>query len=311
MPEARLPYRTLSSHPPRILVTGARGQVGFELQRALALQGQVTAVDRQACDLSDADAIRRCVRAVQPDLIVNAGAYTAVDKAESDQDTAYAINATAVRVLAEEARTLGAALMHYSTDYVFDGERDRPYREDDLTQPLNIYGASKLAGENAMAEVLGQQSPWWVIRTTWVYGLHGNNFLKTMLRLASQRGSLAVVADQIGAPTSAALIADISARFWQQQADSGLYHLAAGGETSWHGYAQHAIKRALAGGLKSTLNPETIQALTTADYPTPARRPANSRLNCDKLQRTLGLALPDWTLAVNQTTDLLMENRSS
>lgn len=295
----------------RILVTGANGQVGFELQRALALVGEVVAVDRQRCDLSDPASIRDCVRAVAPDVIVNAGAHTAVDRAESEPELAYAVNATAVRVLAEEARRSGAAMVHYSTDYVFDGQAEGAYAESASTSPLGVYGASKLAGEQALAEVFaGAEEAFWILRTTWVFGLHGNNFLKTMLRLGHQRDQLSVVADQIGAPTSAALIADVTARLLLRRPDSGVYHLAAAGETSWHGYAQRALRMAAASGLALRLDPETIRAIPSSDYPTPARRPANSRLDCRKLSQALDLTLPEWELAVDQATRVLLGNRS-
>lgn len=294
---------------PRILVTGANGQVGFELQRALALVGEVVAVDRQRCDLADANSVRRCVRAVAPSVIVNAGAHTAVDRAQSEPDLAYAVNATAVGVLAEEAKALGASMVHYSTDYVFDGEAEGWYGEADATNPLGVYGASKLAGEQAMADVLADANAYWVLRTTWVFGLHGGNFLKTMLRLGQQRDQLSVVADQIGAPTSAALIADVTARLLLRRPDAGVYHLAAAGETSWHGYAQRVLRMAAASGLPLRVDPEAVRAIPASDYPTPARRPANSRLNCEKLSRALDLTLPDWSLAVDQATRVLLGSR--
>lgn len=296
---------------PVILLTGAKGQLGFELQRSLALLGQVVAVDRQGCDLSRPEHIRAYVRSCQPQIIVNAAAYTAVDRAESEPEQAQAINATAVQVLTEEARALGAALVHYSTDYVFDGAQQAPYQESDIPQPLSVYGASKLAGEQAIQRTLrADDSPWWILRTSWVYGLHGKNFLKTMLRLAVQRDSLSVVSDQIGSPTSAALLADITAHLLRQRPASGLYNLAATGATSWHGYARHVIARAQEAGLKTLVSADAIKAIPTSAYPLPASRPANSRLRCDKLQAALKVSLPDWTLAVNQTLDLLLENRS-
>lgn len=297
-----------------ILVTGSRGQVGFELQRALAPLGRVVAVDRQRCDLADPAAVRDCVRSLRPDVIVNAAAYTAVDRAESERALAFAVNAESPGVLAEEAARLGAPLLHYSTDYVFDGSHSGAQVETAQTRPLNVYGASKLAGEQAVQAVSGEH---WILRTSWVFGLHGANFLKTMLRLAGERETLAVVADQQGAPTSAALIADVTAhlvRAWlrgEAVPASGCYHLAAAGITDWHAYARRVIARAAAAGLPTRVAAEDIRAISTADYPTPATRPANSRLDCGKLEQALGIVLPDWTLAVDQTVDLIMENRRS
>lgn len=297
-----------------ILVTGSRGQVGFELQRALAPLGRVVAVDRQRCDLADPAAVRDCVRSLRPDLIVNAAAYTAVDRAESERALAFAVNAESPGVLAEEAARLGAPLLHYSTDYVFDGSHSGAQVETAQTRPLNVYGASKLAGEQAVQAVSGEH---WILRTSWVFGLHGANFLKTMLRLAGERETLAVVADQQGAPTSAALIADVTAHLVRARLRgeavpaSGCYHLAAAGITDWHAYARRVIARAAAAGLPTRVAAEDIRAISTADYPTPATRPANSRLDCGKLEQALGIVLPDWTLAVDQTVDLIMENRRS
>lgn len=298
------------SQPFTILLTGAQGQVGFELCRALAPLGQVIALAREQCNLADLQGLRQRVRDVEPQLVVNAAAYTAVDKAESDTALAYAVNGEAVAVLAEEAKALGAGVIHYSTDYVFDGEKLGAYTETDATAPLGVYGQSKLAGEQALA---ASGASYQVFRTSWVYGLHGNNFLKTMLRLAKQKDSLSVVADQYGAPTSAALIADVTAlavRALRQDRplDSGLYHLVASGETSWHGYASHLLARAQGKGLVMRFPVADIKAIPTSDYPTAARRPANSRLDCRKLENALSVRLPDWTLGVNQTIDLLMEN---
>lgn len=288
-----------------ILITGSTGQVGYELQRQLAGLGTITAVDRQQCNLADPDSMRACVAGVQPDWIINAGAWTAVDKAETERDAAFAVNADAPSLLAELAAARGARLVHYSTDYVFAGDKHGRYREDDPVQPLNAYGASKLAGEQAIAEVVaggGLQA--WTFRTTWVFGTHGNNFLKTMLKLAQARDSLSVVNDQFGAPTSAALIAEVTAQLIRQvesgkSVKPGLYHLAAAGETHWQAYAQRVIAQARALGLSTRIAPEQVQGIPAAQYPTPAARPANSRLDCQRLESALGMQLPDWTIGVD------------
>lgn len=288
-----------------ILITGSTGQVGHELQRHLAGLGNLTAVDRQQCNLADADSIRACVRRVQPDWIINAGAWTAVDKAESERDAAFAVNAEAPGLLAELAAEQGARLVHYSTDYVFAGDKPGRYREDDPVQPLNAYGASKLAGEQAIAAVMARSAlQAWTFRTTWVFGSHGNNFLKTMLTLAQTRDSLSVVNDQFGAPTSAALIAAVTTRLIEQveagrSIELGLYHLAAAGETHWQAYAQRVIARARAQGASTRIAPEQVQGIPAVQYPTPAARPANSRLDCRRLESALGLTLPDWTIGVD------------
>lgn len=288
-----------------ILITGSTGQVGHELQRQLAGLGTITAVDRQQCNLADADSIRACVARVQPDWIINAGAWTAVDKAETERDAAFAVNADAPRLLAELAAACGARLVHYSTDYVFAGDKPGRYREDDPVQPLNAYGASKLAGEEAIAEVVARGDlQAWTFRTTWVFGTHGNNFLKTMLKLAQARDSLSVVNDQFGAPTSAGLIAEVTAQLIRQveagkSVAPGLYHLAAAGETHWQAYAQRVIAQARALGLPTRIAPEQVQGIPAAQYPTPAARPANSRLDCQRLESALGMKLPDWTIGVD------------
>lgn len=291
----------------RFLVTGASGQVGFELQRSLALHGEVVAVDVADCDLTDPDAIRALVERVQPAAIINPAAHTAVDKAESEPALAEALNVTAPRVLAEAARDIGAAFVHFSTDYVFDGSGDRSRDESATTAPLNVYGCSKRDGERAvLAAYAGSDLPHHILRTSWVFGAHGNNFVKTMLRLAQQRDALSVVTDQVGAPTSAALLADLTALVLTRRPPSGLYHATAAGETSWHGFATHVIARARDLGLPVKVDPQAITPLTTAQYPTPAQRPLNSRLDTRKLQSALGIRLPDWTLAANQVTDILV-----
>ncbi|MDH4094672.1 MAG: dTDP-4-dehydrorhamnose reductase [Betaproteobacteria bacterium] len=274
----------------KILLTGATGQVGWELRKTLAPLGEVKAFDRFGLDLADAPTVVASVRALQPDVIVNAAAYTAVDKAETERDAAFAVNATAPRVLAEEARRSGALLVHYSTDYVFDGEKPAPYVEADATNPINVYGASKLAGERAVAAAGGR---YLILRTCWVYGPRGKNFYLTMLRLAKERPELHVVNDQVGAPTSSLSIARATVQLLQQDAQ-GLYHMAAAGETSWCGFARAILKGA---GLATP-----VHAIGTKDYPTPARRPRNSRLDCSKLRREHGVALPPWEEQLAEVT---------
>lgn len=268
-----------------ILLLGRDGQVGWELQGTLASLGPVTALGRLELDLTDRDAIRRMVREVQPDVIVNAAAYTAVDRAEAEEDVAMAVNGTAPGILAEEARRVGALLVHYSTDYVFDGTKDSPYVEEDATNPLSAYGRSKLAGERAIKGVGGDHL---IFRTSWVYGTRGRNFLLTMLRLASEREELRIVADQRGAPTWSRDIASATAVALGQGGAQGLYHLTAGGETSWHGFAE-----AIVAG-RSDPAVRRVVPITTPEYPTPAVRPAYSVLSNLKLQRELGITLPHW-----------------
>ncbi len=282
----------------KILLTGKQGQVGFELQRALAPVGKVYAVDYAECDLADAAAIRALVRSCDPDLIVNPAAYTAVDKAESEPELAHAINAVAPGVLGEEAAKRGAWVVQYSTDYVFDGRKSGAYAEEDVTNPQNVYGRTKREGEIALQRSGARHL---IVRTSWVVGAQGGNFAKTILRLAGERERLSVVADQYGAPTSAALLADVTAQLVRRQQREGsdtfpfgLYHLAAGGETTWCDYARFVVSEALAAGKPLTLSPDAIQAISSSEYPAPATRPANSRLDTSKLRRTFGVALPDW-----------------
>ncbi|SDI37528.1 dTDP-4-dehydrorhamnose reductase [Pseudomonas panipatensis] len=283
----------------KILLLGANGQVGWELQRALAPLAPLVVCDRQRADLSDLDALARLVREERPDVIVNAGAYTAVDKAESDIAGARRVNAEAVATLATAARELDAWLVHYSTDYVFDGSGDSPIEEDAPTGPLGVYGQTKLEGELA---IRASGCRHLIFRTSWVYATRGGNFAKTMLRLAKERDELRVIADQFGAPTSAELIADVTALALQRLAQdheltkhaSGTYHLVASGETSWHRYAQFVIGEAVRLGSALRATPERIAPIATHEYPLPAKRPANSRLANGKLQRTFGLVLPAW-----------------
>lgn len=281
----------------KLLLTGKHGQVGFELQRALAPLGEIVAVDQTECDLSNPEAIRRLVREVRPDVIVNPAAYTAVDKAETDSDLAFAVNAAAPGIFGEEAARLGAFVIHYSTDYVFDGTKQGAYVEDDATNPQSVYGHGKRDGELALANANPRHM---ILRTSWVVGAHGGNFAKTMLKLATDRDSLNVVADQWGAPTSAALLADVAAHLIRQQhskPDSfpyGTYHCVAGGETNWCDYARYVIGAAIKAGRPIKVQPEAIKPIATADYPTPAKRPTNSRLDASKFRNTFGLELPPW-----------------
>ncbi|MBV5317454.1 MAG: dTDP-4-dehydrorhamnose reductase [Desulfobulbaceae bacterium] len=282
----------------RILLTGKDGQVGFELQRALASLGPIVAVNHAECDLADQSILRQLVRDVRPNIIVNPAAYTAVDKAESDPETAFAVNGIAPGILGEEAAKLDALVVHYSTDYVFDGTKQTFYTENDLANPQSVYGKSKLAGEQALRQSTDSHL---VFRTSWVFGAHGNNFAKTMLKLAIERETLNVVADQFGAPTSAALIADVTAqiighylRRKHHNFPFGLYNLAAAGETTWYDYAKTVIAAAQHAGKPIKLKPENIRPITTAEFPLPAPRPANSRLDTHKLRETFGLHLPVW-----------------
>jgi dTDP-4-dehydrorhamnose reductase len=282
----------------KILLLGANGQVGWELRRALAPLGDVKACGRAEADLSDLDRLRDLVRASEADIIVNAAAYTAVDKAESEPQLAARINSEAVGLLAGEAKRTKAWLVHYSTDYVFDGHKIGAYVETDATAPVSVYGATKLQGEDAVRAVGGR---YLIFRTSWVYAPRGKNFPRTILNAAKARDELKVVADQIGAPTSAELIADVTAQaLWSAQQSqtperyTGTYHLVAGGETSWHAYARLLVGLAAAKGHPIKATPERILPISSAEYPTPAKRIANSRLATDKLRATFGLALPNW-----------------
>jgi dTDP-4-dehydrorhamnose reductase len=280
----------------KILLLGSRGQVGWQLARSLSVVGDLTALHRgstSACgDLARPQALATTIRALAPQVIVNAAAYTAVDRAESERDAAFSVNADSCEMLAGEARKLGAWLVHYSTDYVFDGAGERPWKETDATAPLNVYGQSKLAGEQAVAA--------WerhiVLRTSWVFDTWGQNFLKSILRATTQRDNLALVSDQWGAPTRAALIADVTAHLLRRLAPetAGIYHLAAGGETNWHAYAQLAIAHAIECGMALKTVPANVRPIGTADYPTAAARPVNSRLDTTRLRSTFDLHLPAW-----------------
>jgi len=289
-----------------ILLFGARGQLGHELQRSLTPLGAVSPFGSSDADFRKPEMLREIVRRHRPRIIVNAAAFTAVDKAESESETAFAINATAPAILAEEAEAVGACLVHYSTDYVFDGKKNTPYVETDPVNPLSVYGRSKAEGEQAV----GANRRHLTFRTSWVVGTHGNNFVKTMLRLAGEREELRVVADQIGAPTSAALLADVTARILAKMADQsaddarwGLYHLVAVGETSWYALARHVVARAGQMGYALKTKPEAIVPITAADYASTAARPANSRLDTSKLRTAFAVTLPDWSAGVDDVLD--------
>ena len=289
----------------KILLLGKNGQVGWELQRSLAPLGEVLALDRHSTehcgDLSQPERLAKTVLAWQPQVIVNAAAHTAVDKAESEPELARCLNATAPAALAQAAAQTGALLVHYSTDYVFNGQGESPWQEDDATGPLSVYGQTKREGEQA---IVASGCAHLIFRTSWVYAARGGNFAKTMLRLAAERERLTVIDDQFGAPTGADLIADVTAHAirasLQQPALGGLYHLVAGGETTWHGYASHVIAQARLLQPRLALKVSDIAPVPTSAFPTPAQRPLNSRLNTHKLQQAFGLTLPPWQQGVDR-----------
>jgi dTDP-4-dehydrorhamnose reductase len=296
----------------KILLFGKTGQVGWELQRSLAPLGDLIALDstsKKLCgDFNDPAELARTVRTVAPDVIVNAAAYTAVDKAESEAERVRTINALAPAVLAQEALRANSWLIHYSTDYVFDGSGDKPWLETDATAPLNVYGATKLEGERLIRESGCRHL---ILRTSWVYGARGGNFIRTMLRLAQERDSLNIIDDQIGAPTGADLLADVTAHAIRTALSrpevSGLYHLVAGGETSWHGYARFVIDFAARAGIDIKVPPNAIMPVPTSAFPTPAKRPHNSRMCTGKLRRTFDLNLPSWEVGVARILSEMLE----
>lgn len=282
----------------KILLLGKNGQVGWELSRSLSSLGEVVALDRSGADLSHPDSLRGVLQEACPDIIVNAAAYTAVDKAEEEEVLASAINSIAPGVLAEETSKLGALLVHYSTDYVFDGSKDGPYVETDMPNPLNVYGKTKLSGEKL---IQASGCDYMIFRTSWVYSPRGHNFLLTILRLAEDRDQLSIVSDQFGSPTSARLIAELSTACLSQAISarhsgsftSGLYHMVSSGYTSWYGFAK-AVISSLGEKRGLRLKADGIKAIESIDYPTPAKRPLNSRMSTDKIQEKFGISIPDW-----------------
>jgi len=299
----------------KILIFGKGGQVGWELQRSLSVLGEVVALDSDSeslCgDFTDLQGLAETVRAVNPDVIVNAAAHTAVDKAESEAELARTINATAAGVLAAEAKRINALLVHYSTDYVFDGGGDKAWVETDSTAPLSVYGSTKLEGEHLIQKSGCRHL---IFRTSWVYGARGGNFAKTMLRLAAERDALSIINDQIGAPTGADLLADVTAHailaVKRQPELTGLYHLVAAGETSWHGYASFVLDHARKQGVQLKVVQEAIKAVPTSAFPTPAKRPLNSRMDTSKLRKAFGLKLPHWEDGVTRMLTEILEKRS-
>jgi dTDP-4-dehydrorhamnose reductase len=290
-----------------ILLFGADGQVGWELQRSLSVLDAVMPLTRGQVNLADAQAVRAAIRDARPAAIINAAAYTAVDKAETESELAFAINAVAPTVMAEEAMAGGIPLVHYSSDYAYDGRKEGRYVEGDATNPQSVYARSKLAGDEA---ILSSGAHALILRTSWVYAARGANFLKTILRLARERDSLRVVSDQVGAPTSAELLADVTAhvlsRMHAEDAPRGLFHCTAAGEVSWHGFATCIVSHARQLGTTLKLAPEKIEAIPTEQYPLPAARPKNSRLDCSKLEHTFSLKLPQWQVHVERTLKELL-----
>lgn len=293
----------------KILLMGKNGQLGFELRRALSLLGEVTEIGRKDCDVRDDSALRRLVKVQCPDVIVNATAYTAVDQAESNSQSAIAVNTKAPQVLAEESEKLGSLLIHYSSDYVFDGEKLGAYQETDQPNPISIYGLTKLNGDLAIQNECKRHI---ILRTSWVYGVHGNNFLKKILDLASERIELKIVADQFGAPTSVSLLSDLTAHIIRSESNSpkdfpyGIYNAVASGTTSWHQYACYVIERARQKGRKMSLLYESIKPITAAESSMLARRPANSRLDTSKIRNTFSLKIPNWEVGVDYVLDQIL-----
>lgn len=297
----------------RILLIGSTGQLGHELARSLTSLGAVLALDRRAADLSHPDVLSETLAPIltslRPTIVVNAAAYTAVDKAETEPDLAHAVNAASPGLLAALSESIGAAFVHYSTDYVFDGSGDAPWKETDTPRPLGVYAQSKLAGEQAVASACRKHL---ILRTSWVVGAHGGNFLKTILRLAAERETLRVVDDQIGAPTSTALLAEVTDRALQTLSDAGaddprwgVYHVAPSGFTSWYGYARYVVEAARGQGRPLKLTPDAVSPIPSSEYPLPAPRPLNSRLDTRKVRATFGVDLPDWRVGLDHVLQQL------
>ena len=281
----------------KILVTGMKGQVGFELMKTLAPLGKVIGVDVNECDLAQSAMIDALLDRVKPDIIINPAAYTAVDKAESEPTVAHAVNAQAPKTLARQASRRNIPIIHFSTDYIFDGEKDGPYLEDDPANPKSVYGKTKWLGEEAVRSNAAKHV---ILRTSWVFGAHGVNFLKTMLKLSKERDKMSVVSDQVGAPTSARLLAEVTAEIVKQLLQEfsyrkyGTYHLVAEGETSWHGYAQVVVEKAIKHGMAVKINPKDIKPISSKEYPMPAPRPSNSRLDTTKVSTVFSVSLHKW-----------------
>tara|TARA_R110000737_G_scaffold2923_18_gene10093 strand:- start:232532 stop:233419 length:888 start_codon:yes stop_codon:yes gene_type:complete len=294
----------------KLLLLGADGQVGWELRRSLASLGELIACDRSMANLEDQEQLRSLIQLVSADVVVNAGAYTAVDRAESEPELAKRINADAPGVIAEECKRLGALMVQYSTDYVFDGEKDSPYVETDAPNPQSVYGSTKLQGEQA---IQASGCKYLIFRTSWVYSNRRSNFVRTILRLAQERESLSIVSDQIGVPTSAAMIADATARCIEQAVNadgpSGLFHLTPAGETSWHGFASYFLELARSGGME--LKADEIRAIGTDEFPCAADRPMNSRLCCDKIRDAFGVELPEWRFHVRELIATMLQQENA
>ena len=289
----------------KLLLFGSNGQVGWELQRTIATLGKLKACDRNTVDFIDLEKLRKLIRDYKPDVIVNAAAYTNVDEAESDEESAFQINSEAVDLLAKEAKVLDAWLIHYSTDYVFDGEKMSPYTEEDKTNPLSVYGKTKLQGEEAIKQ---SKCKYLIFRTSWLYGVHGKNFFKTIIKLAKERDELRIVSNQIGAPTSAELVADVTSlcidRITQNNLSSkeisGIYNLTSTGKASWYDFAKYVIGETVKLGGEFLANPENIIAINASEYVLPAKRPANSLLDTQKLCKTFNLYLPSWQIQADR-----------
>lgn len=294
---------------PVCLLFGANGQVGFELRRSLSLDYSVIAMDRHQCDMTDGNAISLAIQTTQPALIVNAAAYTAVDKAEQEQALAYEINSIALEVIAREAKKIDAAIVHYSTVFVFDGTSKIAYKETDQTLALNVYGESKLLGEQALFKCLGRDYPLWILRASWVYGVHGNNFLKQIINLACSRTNMSVVDDETGVPISASLIADLTTRLLQVRPAPGIYHLSCAGETNRFEYAKYIVEQAIRFELPVTLQPSQIVPVSSEYFKAAAKRPKNILMECSKLSEALSINLPNWCFGVEKTVHVIAENQ--